>query len=83
METPTDASVSTHSPDDDIASTLGRHDVSGRPPYAGSETGRDMSDKPTCPHCGSTDIRNKGNSWLCQNLEHSIVAPNKPKSWKK
>jgi hypothetical protein len=82
-ETPTDASVSTHSPDDDIASALGRHDVSGRPPYAGSETGRDMSDKPTCPHCGSTDIRSKGNSWLCQNLEHSNVAPNKPKSWKK
>jgi hypothetical protein len=82
-ETPTDASVSTHSQDVVVVSTLERRDESGRPPYAGLETGRDGSDKPTCPHCGSTDIRSKGNSWLCQNLEHSIVAPNKPKSWKK
>lgn len=82
-ETPTDNSVSNHFPDVAIASLLGRRDVSGRPPYAGLETGRDVSDKPTCPYCGSSDIRSKGNSWLCQDLEHSNVAPNKPKSWKK
>jgi hypothetical protein len=82
-ETPTDASVSTHSQDDDIVSASGRRDGSGRPPYAGLETGRDWSDKPTCPYCGSSDIRSKGNSWLCQNLEHLNVAPGKPKSWKK
>jgi hypothetical protein len=82
-ETPTDTSVSTHSQDVAIASALERRDESRRPPYAGLETGRDVSDKPTCPHCGSSDIRSKGNSWLCQNLEHSKVAPNKPKSWKK
>jgi hypothetical protein len=82
-ETPTDASVSTHSQDAVVASASERRDVSGRPPYAGLETGRDVSDKPTCPYCGSSDIRSKGNSWLCQNLEHSNLAPNKPKSWKK
>jgi hypothetical protein len=82
-ETPTDASVSTHSQDVAIPSTSERRDGSGRPPYAGLETGRDMSEKPTCPHCGSSDIRSKGNSWLCQNLEHSNVALGKPKSWKK
>jgi hypothetical protein len=82
-ETPTDTSVSTHSQDVAIASASERRDVSGRPPYAGSETGRDVSDKPTCPYCGSSDIRSKGNSWLCQNVEHSIVASGKPKSWKK
>jgi hypothetical protein len=82
-ETPTDASVSTHSQDVAIPSTSERRDVSGRPPYAGLETGRDVSDKPTCPYCGSSDIRSKGNSWLCQNVEHSIVASGKPKSWKK
>jgi hypothetical protein len=82
-ETPTDASVSIHSQDVAVASALERHDVSGRPPYAGLETGRDVLDKPTCPYCGSSDIRSKGNSWLCQNLEHSTIAPSKPKSWKK
>jgi hypothetical protein len=82
-ETPTDASVSTHPQDAMIASASERRDVSGRLPYAGSETGRDVLDKPTCPYCGSSDIRSKGNSWLCQNLEHSNQAPGKPKSWKK
>jgi hypothetical protein len=82
-ETPTDASVSTHSQDVAVASALERRDVSGRPPYAGLETGRDVSDKPTCPYCGSSDIRSKGNSWLCQNPEHSNQASGKPKSWKK
>jgi hypothetical protein len=79
-ETPTDASVSAHSPDVPIPSTSERRDESRRPPYAGSETGRDMSDKPTCPYCGSGDIRSKGNSWLCQNPEHSNQATGKPKS---
>jgi hypothetical protein len=82
-ETPTDTSVSTHSPDVAIAGISGRPGESGRPPYAGLKTDRDVLGKPTCPHCGSSDIRSKGNSWLCQNLEHSKVAPNKPKSWKK
>jgi hypothetical protein len=82
-ETPTDNGVSPHFRDDDIASVSGRRDGSGRPPYAGLETGRDGSDKPTCPYCGSSDIRSKGNSWLCQNPEHSNQAPGKPKSWKK
>jgi hypothetical protein len=82
-ETPTDASVPTYSQDVAVVSTLERRDESRRPPYAGLETGRDLSDKPTCPHCGSSDIRSKGNSWLCQNPEHSNQAPGKPKSWKK
>jgi hypothetical protein len=82
-ETPTDTSVSIHSQDVAVASASLRHDESRRPPYAGLETGRDVSDKPTCPYCGSSDIRSKGNSWLCQNSEHSSVAPGKPKSWKK
>ena len=82
-ETPLDATVSVDSQEIDAVSYLGRLYASGRSRIQGLETGRDMSAKPTCPHCGSSDIRSKGNSWLCQNMEHSNVAPNKPKSWKK
>lgn len=57
--------------------------MSGRSPYAGSGTGTDIGTKPTCPHCGSDNIRSKGNKWACQNPEHSKLAPKKPKSWKK
>lgn len=82
-ETPNDNSVLPHSQDEDIVSGSGCRDGSRRPPYAGLPTSLDVADKPTCPYCGSTDIRSKGSSWLCQSLEHSIVANGKPKSWKK
>jgi hypothetical protein len=78
--------VSSVSPDFeeiDTVSVSERLDGSRRSPYAGLETGRDTFVKPTCPYCGSTNIRSKGNSWLCQNQEHSIVALGQPKSWKK
>lgn len=60
-----------------------RRDTSGHSPMSGLGIRPDTSIKPTCPHCGSDNIRSKGNSWLCQNPEHSIVASGKPKSWKK
>lgn len=82
-ETPQDASVSPDSQSLDTASFLQRLYESGRSRIVDSETGRDTSAKPICPHCGSDRIRSKGNSWLCQNPEHSNVAPDKPKSWKK
>jgi len=78
--------VSSVSPDFEEIDTVGvseRLDGSRRSPYAGLATGRDVSDKLACPYCGSTNIRSKGNSWLCQNQEHSNLAPEKPKSWKK
>lgn len=62
--------------------TEGR-DTSGHSPMSGLGTRPDTSVKPTCPHCGSRQIRSKGDKWLCQNPEHSIVASDKPKSWKK
>lgn len=82
-ETRAVSSVSVDSQEAYTAIVTERRDPSGRSPYAGLETCRDTSPKPTCPHCGSDNIRSKGNSWLCQNPEHSIVAFNKPKSWKK
>jgi hypothetical protein len=82
-ETHSDAGVSIYSQSVPIESITGSNDRSRRTPYAGLETGRDTSAKPACPHCGSTNIRSKGNSWLCQNTEHLNIAPNKPKSWKK
>jgi hypothetical protein len=78
--------VSSVSPDSEDVDTVALSeclDGSRRSPYVGLETGRDVSDKPTCPYCNSTNIRSKGNSWLCQNQEHSNLAPDKPKSWKK
>jgi cell division protein FtsB len=60
-----------------------RLDGSGRSPYAGLETGRDVSDKPTCPYCKSDKVRSKGDSWLCQNPDHYRLASGTPKSWKK
>ncbi len=65
------------------ASLSGRQDTSGHSPMSVSGTRPDTSVKPTCPHCGSTQIRSKGDKWVCQNPEHSIVASDKPKSWKK
>ncbi|NEQ66145.1 MAG: hypothetical protein F6K21_11695 [Symploca sp. SIO2D2] len=58
-------------------------DTSGHSPYAESGTSRDTSQRPNCPHCGSSIIRSKGNKWECKNPEHSTIAPGKPKSWKK
>jgi hypothetical protein len=52
-------------------------------PYAGNSISRDTSKKPPCPHCGSNLIQSKGSKWLCKNPEHSVVAPGKPKEWKK
>ncbi len=82
-ETRLDASVFDDSQDVHTVTLSERLDGSRRSPYAGLETGRDVSSKPSCPHCSSRLIRSKGNSWLCQNPEHSNVAPDKPKSWKK
>jgi hypothetical protein len=58
-------------------------DKSGHPDMSGLGTSPDTSQKPTCPHCGSTQVRSKGDKWLCLNPEHSNVASDKPKSWKK
>ena len=82
-ETRSDECVFDDSQDVHTVTLSERPDVSRRSPYAGLETGRDTSVKPSCPHCSSHLIRSKGNSWLCQNPEHSNVAPDKPKSWKK
>lgn len=82
-ETRSDAGVSLDSEDVVRVTVSERPDTSRRSPYAGLETRRDTSAKPICPYCGSDQIRSKGNSWLCQNQEHSNVAPDKPKSWKK
>jgi hypothetical protein len=82
-ETCSDASVPLYSQSVAIERILGSPDTSRRTPYVGSQTGRDTSVKPNCPHCGSDLIRSKGTSWLCQNPEHLNVAPDKPKSWKK
>jgi hypothetical protein len=67
----------------DTARETGKTDTSGHPGMSGVETRPDTSVKPVCPHCGSDKVRSKGDSWLCQNSEHSTLAPNKPKSWKK
>ncbi len=58
-------------------------DTSGHSPMSGLGTRPDTPLKPVCPHCGSSNIRSKGDKWLCQNPEHSNQAPDKPKSWKK
>jgi hypothetical protein len=58
-------------------------DTSGHPDMSGIGTRPKTSVKPACPYCGSTQVRSKGDKWLCLNSEHSNVAPDKPKSWKK
>jgi hypothetical protein len=65
------------------ASVTDGRNTSGHSPMSGFGTRPDTSTKPTCPHCGSSSIRSKGDKWLCQNPEHSTVAPDKPKTWKK
>ena len=65
------------------ASIIGGRDTSGHSPMSGFGTCPDVSLKPTCPHCGSTQVRSKGDKWLCLNSEHVNVANDKPKSWKK
>jgi len=77
------ASVSPDSEDVDIAAVPARLDGSRRSPYVGLETGRDTSDKPACPYCKSDKVRSKGDSWLCQNPDHYLLASGTPKSWKK
>jgi hypothetical protein len=77
------ASVSPDSEDVDIAALPARLDGSRRSPYVGLETGRDTSDKPACPYCKSDKVRSKGDSWLCQNPDHYLLASGTPKSWKK
>jgi hypothetical protein len=66
-----------------IASTLGGQDASGHSPMSGLGTRQDTSVKPTCPHCGSAEIRSKGDKWLCLNPDHYLLASGTPKSWKK
>jgi hypothetical protein len=75
--------VSPDSGNVDIAAGSERLAVSGRSSYAGLGTRPDTPVKPICPHCGSHSIRSKGSKWLCQNPEHSSVAPAQPKSWNK
>jgi hypothetical protein len=75
--------VLSDSRDVDIAKGSARPDGSRRSPYVGLETGRDTSDKPACPHCKSDRVRSKGDSWLCQNPDHYLLANGTPKSWKK
>jgi hypothetical protein len=82
-ETRSDASVSSDSQDAATVMLLERPDPSGHSLYAGLGTRPDTSVKPNCPHCGSDLIRSKGDKWLCQNPEHTSVAPDKPKTWKK
>jgi hypothetical protein len=82
-ETRSDVGVSPDSQDAVTVILSERPDTSGHSPYAGLGTRPDTSVKPNCPHCGSDLIRSKGDKWLCQNPEHSSVAPDKPKSWKK
>jgi hypothetical protein len=77
------ASVSPDSEDVDLAALPARLDGSRRSPYVGLETGRDTSDKPACPYCKSDKVRSKGDSWLCQNPDHYLLASGTPKSWKK
>jgi len=66
-----------------IVTIAGMKNMSGHSPMLGLGTSPDTSQKPTCPHCGSTQVRSKGDKWLCLNSEHSNVASDKPKSWKK
>jgi len=82
-ETQVVSSVSPDSEDVDIATVSARPDGSRRSPYVGLETGRDTSDKPACPYCKSDKVRSKGDSWLCQNPDHYLLASGTPKSWKK
>ncbi|NEP61857.1 MAG: hypothetical protein F6K31_33715 [Symploca sp. SIO2G7] len=82
-ETPKDTGVSMNYQNLDCASVLPQTDTEGHSPYAESGTSRDTSQRPNCPHCGSSLIRSKGNKWECNNPEHSTIAPGKPKSWKK
>ena len=82
-ETGCDGRVLVDFPNPDTARVSFETDTSGRSPYVESETATDVSHRPNCSHCGSDRIRSKGNKWLCQNPEHSTIAPGKPKSWKK
>ncbi|NES24151.1 MAG: hypothetical protein F6K41_35875 [Symploca sp. SIO3E6] len=82
-ETPKDTGVFVNSLNQGYASVSAETDTEGHSPYAESGTSRDTSQRPNCPHCGSSLIRSKGNKWECKNPEHSTVAPGKPKSWKK
>jgi hypothetical protein len=82
-ETVASQCVTAESQDEYTVSSLEKTGTSGHSPYAVSATRPDTSLKPVCPHCGSDSIRSKGSKWLCQNPEHSSVAPDKPKSWNK
>jgi len=82
-ETSKDTYVSCDSQNPNSARVTSETDTSGHSPYAESGTSRDTSQRPNCPHCGSSLIRSKGNKWECKNPEHSTIAPGKPKSWKK
>jgi hypothetical protein len=77
------ASVSPDSEDVDIAAASSASRRVATFPYVGLETGRDTSDKPACPYCKSDKVRSKGDSWLCQNPDHYLLASGTPKSWKK
>jgi hypothetical protein len=82
-ETNTSYPVTANSQKSYVATVPEETDKSGHPDMSGLGTSPDTSQKPTCPHCGSTQVRSKGDKWLCQNPEHSNVASDKPKSWKK
>jgi hypothetical protein len=82
-ETQVVSSVPAYSVNAYTAGVTGGRDTLGHSPMSGLGTRPDTSVKPTCPHCGSNNIRSKGDKWLCLNLEHSIVSSDQPKSWKK
>ncbi len=82
-ETQVSQSVTTELQKLDIARVTEKTDTSGHPGMSGRETRPDTFIKPACPYCGSIQVRSKGDKWLCLNSEHSNVAPDKPKSWKK
>ena len=77
------SAASSKSEDGYIARITDGQDASGHSPMSGLRTRPDTSLKPTCPHCGSTQVRSKVDKWLCLNSEHLNIALDKPKSWKK
>ncbi|NJL19758.1 MAG: hypothetical protein HC895_01370 [Leptolyngbyaceae cyanobacterium SM1_3_5] len=62
------------------SSVLSEMDAARRLPMSVPAT---AGDRPSCPHCGSSKVRSKGDKWLCEDSGHSDRAAGKPKSWSK
>lgn len=67
----------------ELEGVSGETDKNGHFPMSVSGTRPDTSLKPVCPYCESDQVRSKGDKWQCLNPEHSSIASDKPKSWKK